>query len=158
MNIFILDEDPVKAANLLDKHIVKMPLETAQILCTVAQKKGFQAIYKITHAKHPVTLWTEKSSANWNWLCEHGIAICHNYSLSYKKIHKCEEIIKQLQSRTLEIWGDSIPSIHHTPFVTCMPEQYKTQNPIESYRNYYHGDKVKFAKWTNRVPPEWWSP
>jgi len=69
MNVFVLDEDPVLSANLCDKHIVKMPLETAQILCTVARSKGHNAPYKSTHIKHPVVIWTTKSSANWSKYC-----------------------------------------------------------------------------------------
>ena len=35
MNIFYVDRDPVKAAQMMcDKHIVKMILESAQMLCT----------------------------------------------------------------------------------------------------------------------------
>ena len=34
MNIFVIDKDPVVAAqNLCDKHVVKMILESAQMLC-----------------------------------------------------------------------------------------------------------------------------
>lgn len=156
MNIFVLDNDPVLAANLVDKHIVKMPLETAQILCTIAASKGFCAPYKPTHAKHPAVLWAGKSSANWNWLCEHGLALCKNYTISFGKIHKCESIIRSMQSRTQEIWKSSLPSNQHDPFVLCMPDEYKVSDPIESYRNYYRGAKAYIAKWTNRKQPEWW--
>lgn len=156
MNIFAIDNDPIIAANLVDKHIVKMPLETAQILCTVAQLRGFVAPYKITHSKHPAIIWTEKSSANWNWLCEHGIALCQNYTLSYHKIHKCEKIIRDLQNRTIEIWQENLPSYKHTEFVKCMPDLCKVDDPVISYRNYYRYAKSYFAKWTNRTQPEWW--
>lgn len=36
MNIFVLSEGPVEAARMqCDKHVVKMIVETAQMLCTV---------------------------------------------------------------------------------------------------------------------------
>ena len=157
MNIFILNKNPVLAANdLCDKHTVKMVLETVQILCTVAHQKGFSAPYKPTHVKHPAVLWAGRSSANWNWLCEHGIGISQTYTKVYGKIHKCQSIIQELKNRTLEIWGHSLPSNEHTPFQLCMPDQYKVSDPVESYRNYYKGDKAYIAKWTNRQIPSWW--
>ena len=40
MNIFVTDPDPTASAQCLpDKHIVKMPLETCQMLAIVASKK-----------------------------------------------------------------------------------------------------------------------
>ncbi len=157
MNIFILDSDPVLAANLVDKHIVKMPLESAQILCTVAQEKGFTAPYKPTHKHHPCIKWVAQSSANWNWLCEHGLAICNNYTISYNKVHKCQAIIQDMQDLTTEIWGASLSLDNHDPFVLCMPDQYKVEDPVESYRNYYRAEKAYIAKWTNRIIPSWWT-
>lgn len=156
MNIFVLDEDPSIVHYMLDKHIVKMPLETAQILCTVAVSKGFDAPYKPTHAKHPAVIWAGKSSANWNWLCEHGLALSKEYTFRYGKKHKCEAIIKSLQENTEKIWKENKPHTEHDPFVLCMPDQYKVSNPVESYRNYYRGDKAYIAKWTKRSIPNWW--
>jgi hypothetical protein len=157
LNIFVLDQDPFIAAQyLLDKHVVKMPLETAQILCTVANKKGFMAPYKPTHMWHPATLWAGRSSANWAWLCEHGIGISQTYTKTYGKIHKCQAIIQALKERTLEIWGEQLPSSKHTPFELCMPDQYKVSDPVSSYRNYYKADKAYIAKWSNRETPNWW--
>lgn len=133
MNIFVLDQDPVKAANLLDKHAIKMPLESQQLLSTVAISKGFTAPYKPTHTHHPCNLWLAKDAANWAWLCEHGIAICHQYTIAYHKVHKCQAMIEEMQQRTLEIWGEVKCSSEHTPFVLCMPVQYKVECAVESY-------------------------
>lgn len=154
MNIFVLDEDPTIASNLFDKHIVKMPLETAQILCSVAKLRGFEAPYRITHAKHPCVLWTAASSANWNWLCLHGIALSKEYTLRYKKVHKCQEIIQNMLGRTLEIWGENKHYSQHTPFVQCMPDQYKQSSTVEAYRAYYIGEKAKIANW-KFGQPDW---
>ena len=153
MNIFVLDEDPKLAAIFcLDKHIVKMPLETAQILCTVAYKRGFDAPYKPTHQSHPVTLWTGKSSANWNWLCDHGLALSKEYTARYKKTHKCETIIRNMQQLTSKIWKDNLLAAQHTPFEQCMPDQYKRANAVDAYRAYYIGEKSKFATWKMNKP------
>lgn len=158
MNIFAIDDDPFLAANLCNKHVVKMPLETAQILCTVAHSKGFSAIYKPTHSKHPAVLWTAKSSANWNWLCMHGIALCKQYSLRYKNTHKCQIIIEEMHNRSKEIWREYSPYNLHTEFAQCMPDKYKKNNPVEAYRAYYIGDKSRFALWKSpSEPPDWFA-
>jgi len=133
-----------------------MPLETAQILCTVARLRGFDAPYKSTHVKHPAVLWIAKSSANWNWLCEHGIALSKEYTYRYDKVHKCQAIIQLMHDKTFEIWKNNIHYSKHTPFVKCMPDQYKVDDAVQSYRNYYKADKAYIAKWTKRSIPEWW--
>ena len=133
-----------------------MPLETAQLLCTVAHKRGFEAVYKPTHKNHPATLWLERSSANWNWLCLHGIALCEQYTERYGKIHKCQSIIQDMFDSTVKIWGESILYTEHTPFEQCMPEQYRQADPVEAYRAYYRGDKRAIATWKAPAsPPEW---
>lgn len=159
MNIFAVNDDPVLAANdLLDRHVTKMCLETAQLLCTVAIKRGFAAVYKPTHQNHPATLWLGKSSANWNWLCLHGIALCEEYTRRYGKIHKCQAYIEDMLARTNEIWGESKPYSEHTPFAQCMPDEYKNTDPVIAYRLYYKGAKSGIATW--RAPssiPEWFA-
>jgi hypothetical protein len=157
MNIFILDEDPkIAASYLIDKHIVKMTLETAQILCTVSNLKGFPAPYKSTHISHPTVKWTSLSSANWNWLCIHGLSISEEYTKRYNKIHKCQSIIEDLHRSTLTIWKDDLHYSQHSGFVQCMPEKYKQNNAIEAYRSYYRGEKKSFAKWKSpSIMPDW---
>ncbi|XGA08532.1 MAG: pyrimidine dimer DNA glycosylase/endonuclease V [Wolbachia endosymbiont of Xenopsylla cheopis] len=100
MNILILDKDPIIAAQMLcDKHVVKMPLETAQLLCSVFwvslnnQISLSQIPYKLTHHNHPCSIWSRQSQANFSWLVDYGIAICKEYSFRYNKIHKSEKVI-----------------------------------------------------------------
>lgn len=158
MNVFVLDQDPgIAASYMCNKHVVKMPLETAQILCTVARSRGFEAPYRSTHIHHPVVLWVALSSANWNWLCSHGIALCHEYTLRYGKVHKCQSIIEGMEKQTFQIWNENLDLHQHTPFMQCMPDIYKVENDaVAAYRAYYCGDKKEFAKWTSpRTTPEW---
>ena len=157
MNIFVLDENPIISARYLcDRHCVKMTLETSQLLCTIAQSRGFDAPYKPTHKNHPATNWLSRSSANWNWLCVHGLELAKEYTLRYHKIHKCQSIIQNMMDRTFEIWKENKSYLEHTPFVQCMPIQYKQSNTIEAYRNYYRAEKRSFAKWTYpSKTPEW---
>jgi hypothetical protein len=148
MNIFVLDRDPKEAAVMqFDSHCVKMTLEVTQLLSTVAIERGFTAPYKPTHINHPATRWLKESSANWNWLCLHGLALCEEYTLRYGKIHKCQPIIQDMQSRTEEIWGDNKIYTDHTSFAQCMPDEYKNADAVEAYRNYYMGEKASIAVW-----------
>jgi hypothetical protein len=84
-------------------------------------------------------------------LLDLSLALCEEYTYRYGKIHKCQSILTGFSDRKL-----SIPNIGSTPFAKCMPDQYKVDNPVQSYRNYYRGDKAYIAKWTKRGTPDWW--
>lgn len=144
MNIFILDEDPTIAAQMLcDKHVVKMALETAQILSTINGGP-----YKPTHMNHPCVLWAGSHYNNYKWLTYHGISICQEYMFRYGKEHKCEEVIYALAEPLIELKNGS------SEFVQCMPEEYRDKDPVTAYRNYYMSKK-DFCKWTKRETPQW---
>ena len=150
MNIFVLDLDPVKAAQYqCDKHVVKMILETAQLLCSVYPDG--EAPYKRTHYNHPCAVWTRESYINYQWLIEHGYALCDEYKFRYNKEHKSRSVIDWCNKDT-----GIVP--HHIPtqFPECMPDQYKTGNIVYSYRNYYMIEKRDIAKWSKRSQPDWW--
>lgn len=152
MNIFYLDEDPIKAANYLcDKHIIKMCLETAQMLCTVSWRYNVEAKYKIAHKNHPSTLWAGASLENWEWLVMHGLAIGEEYTRRYDKIHKSSLVI----SWCLESGGRPAPKGFTAP-PQCMPDAFKAESAVDAYRAYYLGDKASFAKWDRSPTPEWW--
>ena len=134
MNIFILDSNPKTAATMLcDKHVVKMIVETAQMLCTASSKLGHDVPYKPTHKKHPCTLWAGESRSNWNWLIDHGIEMCNEYTRRYGRIHKTQTIIEWCKSSKV----GPVEDIGLTPFKLAMPEQYKCDVPVKSYSNYY---------------------
>lgn len=147
MNIFILSENPTEAAQLqLDKHVVKMCLETAQMLSTIADGP-----YKPTHKNHPCTVWARTSKQNYEWLVLHGLALCEEYTYRYGKIHKCESIISSLSDRSVRF-----PNIGLTKFAMAMPDDLKSSDVVESYKKYYK-TKSSFAKWTKRSVPSWWN-
>ncbi len=146
MNIFILDTNPYIAAEMLfDKHIVKMALETAQILSTINGGP-----YKPTHQNHPCVKWAGAFISNYEWLVHHGIGICNEYKYRYNKEHKCEDIIHSLKEPLIDI-PKGISN-----FVLCMPDEYKKTLAVDSYREYYKS-KASFAKWTKRLQPDWWN-
>ena len=151
MNIFVVHKDPQIAAQMLcDKHVVKMILETAQMLCTVVSHTGAETPYRATHAKHPCTLWAAHSKANWEWLVAHGKAMCMEYTRRYGKLHKSQAVIEWCAGQNLVF-----PSLELSPFAQAMPAKYKNECVVTAYRAYYHGEKAKFATWKTEVP-EWW--
>ncbi len=152
MNIFVLDSSPTTSAQMqCDKHVVKMILESAQMLCTVAHANGFDAPYKAAFKHHPCTIWVGQTKQNWDWLVEHALALCAEYTERYGKVHKSQKHIEWC--RTLSI---NLPNTGLTPFAQAMPEQYKNPCAVTAYRAYYHGEKARFATW-KRNKPNWWT-
>jgi hypothetical protein len=151
MNIFYVNKDPVLAAQqLLDKHVVKMPLETAQLLCS-AFPQG-TAPYRRTHYNHPSAIWTRQSKANFEWLVKHGEALCDEYTYRYGKQHKSFDVIKWCSDHINDIqW---ICEVFSDP-PACMPDDCKTQDITESYKEYYRKYKAYIYSWTRRERPEW---
>jgi hypothetical protein len=145
VNIFLLSSDPVEAATWqCNKHVVKMILETAQLLS--AAHPPNLAPYKHTHINHPCSKWTRASLDNYRWLVKHGIALCD-------KTHKTQAVIEWLASNE-----PKLPTIGLTPFARAIKDQsYWRDDPVEAYRAYYIGEKAKFAKWAPRASaPPWW--
>lgn len=151
MNIFVLHESPIVAAQMqCDKHVVKMCLETAQLLCSVFPPGV--APYKRTHYNHPCGKWTRETYDNYQWLITHGLALCDEYTYRYGKKHKCKDIILWCkQNINASVFNNN----GLTELPKCMPDEYKVTNVVESYRNYYKGAKKSFATWTKRNIPEW---
>lgn len=154
MNIFILDKDVKKCAQYhCDKHVVKMILETAQLLCGVhhmTDQVTDQVPYKLSHKNHPCAIWARESYTNYLYLCELGLALCDEYTHRYGKRHKSMEVIMWCISNR-----PNIPDKGLTEFAKAMPEEYKVKSAVESYRNYYRGAKSGFASWKNRDIPRW---
>lgn len=153
MNIFIVDQDPYEAARALcDRHVTKMSLETAQILCAVSRRYGNAAPYKLTHAKHPSVLWAGETLENWRWLVWHGRGLTDEYTRRYGKTHTSESIIEWCAD-----FGGRPEVGDLTPFAQAMPDEYRRPDAVEAYRAYYRGAKAGFATWrAPALPPTWW--
>ena len=152
MNIFALNSDPILAAqNHVDKHVVKMPLEASQILCTVVRGLGGEARYKPTHKNHPCTRWAGESSGNYEWLVQLGLALCNEYTHRYNREHACEEVIREISAPLPNL----LRIAPRSAFALAMPEEYKQADAVESYRAYYRAEKAHLHSWKNRQPPEW---
>ena len=151
MNIFVLSKDHQQAARWhVDKHISKMPLESAQLLCTNLSNMKIYSPYKPAHVKHPCTLWVGESRSNFLWLCDLGHELCVKYRYRYGREHACELIIAYARSQ-----ADKFKDVGLTPFAQAMPDEYKGPCAIEAYRKYYAGGKTHLATWKGRPRPEW---
>ena len=161
MNIFVLDESPITSAQMqCDKHIVKMPLETAQMLCSVWYRYGLgdKVPYKEAHKNHPCTLWAGDSMDNYNWLWHHGMELCFEYTRRYNKIHKCQQVIMDISYPSPRNF--SFDNYLTTPHPQCMPDEYKcaSDDAVLAYRKYYVNDKKDIAKWEKSKPaPDWYA-
>jgi len=151
MNIFILDPTPTLAAQYqCDKHVVKMTLETAQLLSTAIWLSGGIGLYKPTHTKHPCSIWAAASKQNFNWLVSHGVALAEEYRFRYGKTHACEKIISESAQQASLFSNAGL-----TPFAQAMPDSCKDTDPVKAYRRYYIRSKASMAKWTKRNKPDW---
>ena len=144
MNIFVTDPDPVKSAQVLpDKHIVKMPLETCQMLAIVASEEWGHAFGKLpkldgtpyktekgAFRNHPCTVWAQD---NYTWFILHGLALCAEYTHRYGKVHSCQHTIEYAKM----IFPDWLPQPNS--FTRAMPDEFKYDTSIDTfsaYKNY----------------------
>jgi hypothetical protein len=152
MNIFAVDQDPhVAATCLVDRHVVKMILETAQMMCSVFPEG--EAPYRRTHYNHPCGVWTRERIDNYEWLYRHGAALSQEFTFRFNNTHKSSAVIEWC-------WNNATRSLfrsegHMTPFAQAMPEEFKCADPIAAYRYYYRVAKAHLHQWTRRQPPSW---
>ena len=177
MNIFYVNSDPeVAARSMVDRHVVKMILETAQLLSTAHRvidgeeyvgqsQSGRKAkrwrlsgnadaiMYAATHINHPSAVWVRENSANYNWLYDHLLALGREYTYRYGRTHLTIDKLK-------DILKDAPENIEQSNVMTkmpsCMDKQYIVSlDPIINYRNYYNYGKTDLLRWSNRPPPKW---
>lgn len=162
---------------MVDRHVVKMIVESAQLLSTAHRILDNQIVesvipegktrkitryvlpdarehtlYKATHANHPSAVWCRQSIENYNWLVDHFHALMNEYTYRYEKTHKCSgELAYMLASPPM-----NLKHYDWTPMPSCMDEQYIISNdPILNYQNYYKNGKKHIHSWKNRKPPHW---
>ena len=157
MNIFALNISPVVSAQIQhDKHVVKMVLESAQMLCSTFDPNLYDVPYKRVHYNHPCTKWARENIGNFFWLVNHGLALASEYTYRYGKVHMSEKVIKWCKKNILSTDISKHPTI--TPFAQAMPDEYKDKYSVLAYRKYYVGEKLHNAKWTKRPIPKLFQP
>lgn len=158
MNIFFVHSDPVLAArDLADQH-QKMILESAQLLSQATRHlfpdyKG--DLYKDTHTGHPSAVWSRESVNNFDWLVRHSSALTAEMHMRGGSIHSSyTRVIQHLPNQGT--WKEaSVGLCAMRPDFLVYPEPESWDQVVENYRNYYAKDKLRFATWKNRPPPEW---
>ena len=172
MNIFVTDPDPViSAQTLCDKHVVKMVLESAQMLSTAWREPNdlrsseFSSkyadeheLYKTAHLNHPCSIWVRQARENYKWLYRHFVALCDEYTHRYGKSHASARLKGPLMWRPFKPSAllDAIEEPYG--FVLAMPDEYKSEDIFSSYQNYLMNEKQHFAKWEKDPSrkPTWW--
>jgi len=177
INIFYLHPEAKTCAEMhLDRHVVKMIIEYAQLLSTAHRlldgtltvgltKTGRKAkryvlpddrephVYVATHSNHPSAKWTRHTKANYLWLFDLWVNLLDEYTHRYKKNHSCARLVPYLVRSPV-----NIPNGEFTPPWRAMPDDAKIgDDSLLSYRNYYITYKRKMARWTNREMPDWFA-
>lgn len=157
MNIFYLSENPkIAAVYHNDKHVVKMILETAQLLCTahrILDNNQNPDLYRATHKNHPSCRWVRNSINNYVWLYQLFCHLCDEYTFRYGKKHLTDMKLRDV----LKNPPKNIPNTTFTEPPQAMPQQFKQANSVYAYRNYYIGGKKHLAKWSKRNKPYWYT-
>lgn len=148
MNIFAVDPDPHVAAKMLcNKHVVKMVLESAQMLSTINR-----GAYKRTHVNHPCTQWARRTRENYQWLADHAVALGAEYQHRYGKTHKSMRVIMDCYAPT-RYNGFYMEGL--TPFEQCMIEDFKQADSVMAYQAYYNHKTMHMdARWSKRERPD----
>jgi len=165
MNLFILSLLQWEIAQcMMDKHVSKILLEAVQMLCTAKRvldpENELDGLYKMAHKNHPVTIWCRKSKANFIWTLDLIDELHKEWRFRYghpeTKVHKSYLVAMVLRENMPG--DDKFEVCGLTPFALAMPEEYKTEDPVESYRNYFMTEeKQKIASWKKkREKPDWY--
>ena len=166
MNLFILSLIQKEIAQyMMDKHVSKILLEAVQMLCSAKRlldpddEESKQHLYKLAH--HPVTIWCRASKANFVWALDLVEELHNEWRFRYghpeTKFHKSYLVSLYLREHMPS--DDKFQEQGLTPFALAMPDKYKTDDAVLSYRNYYMSEeKQRIASWKKkREKPEWYS-
>ncbi len=152
MNIFVLDWHIQTCAQYHgDQHVVKMILESAQMLCTTLSKRGYETPCRSTHSNHPCVLWLDASYDNFKWLRELALELNKEYRFRFRrdKDHASIKMISEISNIRYESRG-------LTEFAQAMPGEYRVPgDAVSAYRAFYKEEKLGFATWTGRPVPHW---
>lgn len=175
INIFYISTSPQQAAEwMVDRHVVKMILETAQLLSTahrvldgeeiLGKSKTGRSVkryilhderdtimYQATHINHPSAIWTRTAVENYLWLVEHFYALLDEYKYRYQKTHKCTDLAYHLQSPP-----QNLREFDQTEMPCAMDVKYIiAKDPVVNYQNYYRHGKFHLHSYTRRQAPPW---
>lgn len=168
-----MDKNPETCAEYhVDRHVVKMILESCQLLSTAHrvidgtqhvglsktgrkqtryvlpdQREGI--LYSATHINHPSAIWCRKNTQNYLWLYWLLVALCKEYSYRYGKVHKCQSsgLVEALHKLPKNLQDNEF-----TEPTPAMPDHCRVPgDSIQSYRNYYLMEKSRMWSWKGKI-------
>jgi hypothetical protein len=173
MKIFYLDADPnVAAQYLIDDHINKMIVESAQMLANCfpdsmlvsAPKTQKGNVRKHSYYNHPCSKWVRSSVHAARWLCNHAAAMDweRHYRFNSERHFSIDFIYWAAENLCAVMGDDDHPMPAPAEAFKDYPLCHVSGNSVQSYRNFYMLAK-RFDKsgkpmdiWTRRGRPAWW--
>ena len=165
MNIFYLNEDPKQCAREhIDKHVVKMIIEYAQLMSTAhrmldgteywdktkagrrirrwkLEDRREEQLYKASHINHPDAQWVRQTTGNYAYLWQLFNALCNEYTYRYGRVHETDRKLRGV----LICPPQNLKEGDMTEPPQCMPDHCKHSDVITAYKNYYIQEKKSFS-------------
>lgn len=159
MNLFVPSPSiDISVESLDDKRVVKMVLETAQVISTAIRlhdPETTMPIYKMTHKNHPVSIWVRDTQDNYKYTLDYFVKICNEYTYRFGKVHKSESLLPHF-IEFYKYMAVSFTNNGQTPFANCT--EFKDDEVHLAYKKAltkkWENDKIK-PRWTNRAKPIW---
>lgn len=160
MNLFALSACPEQSARWqVNIHCSKMPLESAQLLCSIYHLQGIKAPYKLSHKNHPSSKFVRASCLNFEWVIEHAKALCDEYTARYNRRHASQDVIEWCDKNSHHLSFDQFEQTNFAIAISqdseCRKEKgFDALNSVDKYRLYYKLDKKHLHQW-KRNKPNW---
>lgn len=156
MNIFATSSSPERSARALDdRRVIKMAVESAQLLSTAMWQRGLDPPYRPTHVAHPAVRWTGATQGNYRWVLRHFEALVAEYHRRFGGVHASSRWSTRFGSAR----GD-FPRGRRGPFVNLSSHP-RVVPTTEAYRRrlrekWRHSDRS--PRWTRSQMPRWAKP
>lgn len=159
MNIFFLHHNHAKSTDLYyDVHVNKITVELMQMLANCYTPEQLKLapltlmgkVRSHSYLHHPMTKWVMDNPAN------HKVALNYLKDLIIERVYRWPEKKPIFASVEFRNFCESFnplnlinpDNLRETPFPLCMPNKYKTDDPYESYQQYYLRGKDHLARYT----------
>lgn len=153
MNIFVLHENPILAATMIDDNrLPKMVTESAQMLASALIRHGATpdsmpltkagTPYKGGYHNHPCTVWAGDSLGNFAWLMTHGLSLAHQYERLFGRQHACDKAMREMvKNPAIENMG----SDELTPFARAFDRETKTLTNCMTRKNILRSKRIAYT-------------
>ena len=159
MNIFYVNDDPILSADdLAYRHVVKMIVESSQMLSTAHRILGTvisgDILYKKTHINHPSNVWIRESTLHYDWVWHNAKRMCELYTLKSGKKHASEKVLDVLITHPITLYDNGFkrPPACVDDDLKHLAESHSVKYAYKAYLN------RKYQEWLDRDKPlkvEW---